>query len=149
MKIHYVQKTKQNKTKQNKNCFDFFFVCVFLTVFLFLFCFVLFFQNLCKMGHILRGFSTSTFCEMVPLLRTFLTKMGPLSMDFWWKSSPWGHIPVCLNKGVLKWQPMSQIQPGSHSCLACGLLQNNKKNMLRKLTLALLDLFIWPSFGCL
>ena len=36
-----------------------------------------------------------------PLLRIFLTKMGPMSKDFIWKSNPFGrHIPVCLNMWV-------------------------------------------------
>ena len=36
-----------------------------------------------------------------PPLRIFLTKMGPMSKDFWWKSDPFGwHLPVCLNMWV-------------------------------------------------
>ena len=39
--------------------------------------------------------------QWVPLLRIFLTKMGPLSKEFWWKTNPFGrHIPVCLNMWV-------------------------------------------------
>ena len=37
-----------------------------------------------------------------PLLRKFLTKMEPMSEDFWWKSNPFGgHIPICLSI----WEP--------------------------------------------
>ena len=36
-----------------------------------------------------------------PLLRFCLTKMGPFSKEFWWKTNPFGqHIPVCLNLRV-------------------------------------------------
>ena len=43
------------------------------------------------------------FVKWDPLLRIFLTKVGPMSKNFWWKSNPFGwHIPVCL--GVLVWQ---------------------------------------------
>ena len=42
------------------------------------------------------------FGETEPSSKDFLTKMGPMSMDFWWKSNPFGrHIPVCLNMWVL------------------------------------------------
>ena len=71
-----------------------------------------FFRNFRKSGPISKGFSTSTrtdftiffaiFVKWDPLLRIFLTKMGPMSKDFCWKSNPFGrHIPVCLNMWVL------------------------------------------------
>ena len=45
------------------------------------------------------------FCKMGPyknVFKYFLTKMGPISKHFWWKSNPFGqHIPVCLNMWVL------------------------------------------------
>ena len=74
----------------------------YLKIFLFFFFFVQF-SN---------GFSTSkttdftyifyfNFSEMEPFSKDFLTKMGFMSKNFWWKSSPFGlHIPVCLNMWV-------------------------------------------------
>ena len=68
------------------------------------------FSNFRKSGPISKGFSTSNgwfyhffaiFAKWDPLLRIFLTKMGPMSKDFCWKSNPFGwHIPVCLNMWV-------------------------------------------------
>ena len=41
------------------------------------------------------------FAKWDPLLRICLSKMGPMSKDFCWKSNPFGrHIPVCLNMWV-------------------------------------------------
>ena len=49
------------------------------------------------------------FAILVNSSKDFLTKMGPTSQYFWWKSSPFGwHIPVCLNMwlppGLYLWQ---------------------------------------------
>ena len=70
------------------------------------------FQNFLKSGPISKGFSTSKmdwftiFVKWDPLLRIFLTKNGPMSKDFWWKSNPFGwHIPVCLNMLVTQPPP--------------------------------------------
>ena len=41
------------------------------------------------------------FVKRDPLLSMFLTKMGPMSKDFCWKSNPFGwHIPIGLNMWV-------------------------------------------------
>ena len=60
----------------------------------------------------LRGFSASKMADFTifffaifvkwdPLLRIFLTKMGPMPSDFCWKSNPFGrHIPGWLNMWV-------------------------------------------------
>ena len=46
-------------------------------------------------------FFSSIFVKWDPLLRIFLTKMGPMSNDFCWKSNSFGrHIPVGLNMWV-------------------------------------------------
>ena len=39
----------------------------------------------------------ANFVKWDPPLSIFLTKMGPMFKDFWWKSNPFGwHIPICL-----------------------------------------------------
>ena len=71
-----------------------------------------FFRNFHKLTPIsTKGFSASKtanftifqqiFVKLDPPVRIFLTKMGPMSKEFWWKSNPFGqHIPVCLNMWV-------------------------------------------------
>ena len=69
------------------------------------------FQNFHKSRPISKNFSASKmadftifckFCEMGPSSKDFLlTKMKPMSKDFWWKSNPFGwHILVSLNMWV-------------------------------------------------
>ena len=44
---------------------------------------------------------SAIFVKWDPFLKIFLTKMGPMSKDFWWKSNPFGrYIPLCLNMKV-------------------------------------------------
>ena len=77
----------------------------------------LFFQNFCKFGPILKRFCTSKMVNFTRFLQFlwngtlfkgffFLTKIEPMSKDFWWESNPFRwFIPVCFNM----WEP----SPGS------------------------------------
>ena len=66
------------------------------------------FQNLRKSEPISKGFPASKMADFQHIFRnfgaigpSFLTKMGPLSKDFWWKTNPFRHhIPVSLNMWV-------------------------------------------------
>ena len=81
-------------------------------IWLFFVChFVFFFFNFSQIGTHFLGFYYlkngwfkkffTIFVKWDPLRRFFLTKMGPMSKDFWWKSNPFErHIPVCLNMWV-------------------------------------------------
>ena len=62
-------------------------------------------KKFCKLRPICKGFSASktanftNFCSLGPSSKDFLTKMGPMSTGFWWKSNPFGRH-TCLNMWV-------------------------------------------------
>ena len=64
-----------------------------------------------------------TFCEMGPSSKDFLTKIGPLSKNFWWKSNPFGWcIPVCLNMWVPPTWDFRQLATQIAPCIAVSTM---------------------------